>query len=257
MIPEDEYLSDSPPRVRPLNPRFLGLSRGGVVWFFVSVAAYSLIFNWRIASAMLISLFIHEHGHLWAARRCGQRTGGITMIPFVGGVANILEAFPSRAAEVFVALMGPIWGFMTALVMAAGYWLTNNLFFAGAAVLICAVNLFNLLPVNPLDGGRVFKSVVFSINRTTGFVLVGASLLVGSLLLIYYRAPVVLVVVYLGVIDLRNEMQPTRRQRLNLKGIGLSLTAYVVVFIALTTLLIHIGHAFSSPDQAFTFITHR
>jgi len=80
---------------------------GQAALFGISAAAYSLLFSWQFAVLILVSLFIHEGGHIWAMRQCGMRTRGIYFIPFLGGVALADESFPSRGAEVFVAIMGP------------------------------------------------------------------------------------------------------------------------------------------------------
>lgn len=142
------------------------------------------MYSWKFAALIMVSLFVHESGHVWAMKKCGMKIKGIFFIPFMGGAAVTDSSFKTRGEEVFVALMGPLWGFLLALATVTPYILTKNPLFAAAASWMCMVNLFNLLPINPLDGGRVFKSVAFSINSNAGrVVLIGS--IVASIFLAY------------------------------------------------------------------------
>ncbi len=143
----------------------------------VSLATYSYMYSWKFAVLIMVSLFVHESGHVWAMKKCGMRIKGIFFIPLMGGAAVTDSSFKTRGEEVFVALMGPVWGLLLALATVIPYFLTKNPLFAAAASWMAMVNLFNLLPINPLDGGRVFKSVAFSINSNAGkLVLIGSIL---------------------------------------------------------------------------------
>ena len=99
-------------------------------------------------------------------------------IPFLGAAAVSDESFKSRWSESFVALAGPVWGAALAIGCAVAYGMTQNPFWAAIAGWMAMVNLFNLLPVNPLDGGRVFKSVAFSVGTKWGkaFIVIGTLL---------------------------------------------------------------------------------
>ena len=88
-----------------------GLKVGKVGLAGASLASYAYMFTWEFAAMIIFMLFVHESGHIWAMKRCGVKTKGIYFLPFVGGVAVADEEFPSRGAEVFIAIMGPIWGF--------------------------------------------------------------------------------------------------------------------------------------------------
>jgi len=186
------------------------LKFGKVALVAISVASYAYIFTWKFSLMIMVMLFIHESGHIWAMKRYGMKTKGIYFIPFVGGVAVAESDFPSRKAEVIIAIMGPLWGFALALVTGGAYLYTNNPVFAAASAWMALINLFNLLPINPLDGGRIFKSIAFSIGSTWGFVfLLGG---IGGSLLLIHRAGLGLVVfiTYIGVLELLVELKASR-----------------------------------------------
>jgi Zn-dependent protease len=74
--------------------------------------------------------------------------------------------------------MGPSFGLILSIISLLLYWITGNIFFAGLASFNALLNLFNLLPILPLDGGHILKSISFSMNSITGLVacIAGAAL---------------------------------------------------------------------------------
>jgi Zn-dependent protease len=147
-----------------------GLKFGKAGLATVSFASYAYMFTWEFAALIMVTLFVHECGHVWAMKRCGLKTKGIYFIPFVGGAAVQEEACHNRGEDVYISLMGPVWGFLLTVAVAALYYVYQKPMFAAAAAWMAMVNLFNLFPVIPLDGGRVLKSVTFSIRSWLGFV---------------------------------------------------------------------------------------
>jgi Zn-dependent protease len=133
-------------------------TKGGLA--ALSFAGYSAVFTWQFALILMISLGIHEAGHVWAMRRCGIPTRGFYFIPFIGGAAVPDRKWHSQREHLYVALMGPVWGAFCALAATIVYLVTENVLWAGISSWIAVLNLINLLPVYPLDGGRVLHSVV-------------------------------------------------------------------------------------------------
>lgn len=131
-------------------------------------ASYAYLFTWQFAVIIIVSTFIHELGHIYAMKRTGMTTKGVYFIPFIGAAAVGDGMFPSRKDECYIALMGPLWGLGTAAIIGCLYFATGIQFLGAAAGWVALVNLFNLLPINPLDGGRVFKSIVISTNTWLG-----------------------------------------------------------------------------------------
>jgi Zn-dependent protease len=137
-----------------------------------SVASYSYLFSPEFAVLLLFSIGFHELGHLFAMRHFGMETKGMYFIPLLGGAAVADEAFPSHKAEAYVALAGPIFGLVLALATFGVYqFVWEAKFVAAAAAWMAMVNLFNLLPVKPLDGGRVMSAITFSISGSLSVVL--------------------------------------------------------------------------------------
>jgi Zn-dependent protease len=136
----------------------------------VSFALYAYMFTWKFALVIMVQLFIHEYGHIWAMKRCGIKTKGIYFIPFFGGAAVASESFKTRWDEVYIAMMGPVFGFMCAAASYAMWLITDLPFYAAASSWMAMLNVVNLIPINPLDGGRVMKSMIFSMKRTAGLI---------------------------------------------------------------------------------------
>ncbi|WP_299203174.1 site-2 protease family protein [uncultured Amphritea sp.] len=144
-----------------------------------SLAAYSWFFSLPFALALLFCLVIHEYGHIRAMKHFGMKTKGIYLIPFVGGLALSDARINTRWQDVFISLMGPFFGLGLSLLSLVAYWVTGSMFFAGLSAFNALLNLFNLLPILPLDGGHVLKSIAFSMNSLAGILLCGAAAAAG------------------------------------------------------------------------------
>lgn len=142
-----------------------------VVLASASLAAYSWLFSFQFALSLLACLIFHEYGHVKAMKYFGMKTKGIYLVPFLGGLALSDEKINTRWQDVVISIMGPMFGFVLSLLLTAAYLVTGEMFFAGLAVFNAFLNLFNLLPILPLDGGHVLKSISFSMNSVAGIVL--------------------------------------------------------------------------------------
>lgn len=175
-----------------------------VVLAAASLAAYSWLFSVQFALSLLACLVFHEYGHIRAMKYFSMKTKGIYLLPFVGGLAVSDEKINTRWQDVVISIMGPTFGLLLSLACLVVYWLSGNLFFAGLATFNALLNLFNLLPILPLDGGHVLKSISFSMNSkvglsaciagaaggvfisySLGLALLGFLLLIGSLEIIF------------------------------------------------------------------------
>ena len=175
-----------------------------VVLAGASVAAYSWLFSFQFALALIACLVFHEYGHIRAMKYFGMKTKGIYLIPFMGGLALSDEKINTRWQDVVISIMGPTFGLLMSIASLIAYHATGNVFFAGLAAFNALLNLFNLLPILPLDGGHILKSISFSMNSimglvacaagaafgvyisyTLGLALLGFLLLIGSLEIIF------------------------------------------------------------------------
>jgi Zn-dependent protease len=181
----------TPDQEIPMRPQFsiIGLASLGlkllksakaikVLLVGASVAAYSWLFSFQFALLLIGCLVIHEYGHIRAMKRFGMKTKGIYLIPFVGGLAVGENKLNTRWQNVVISIMGPVYGLFLSVGSLALFYITGNPLFAGLAGFNALLNLFNLLPILPLDGGHILKSIAFSMHSVVGLVLcIGGALL--------------------------------------------------------------------------------
>lgn len=125
----------------------------------VSVAAYSLIWGWRFALGFVLLLFVHEMGHVIQLRREGLAASAPMFVPFLGAVIWAKSLGDNAAAEARVGLAGPVLGSLGAAALIPVAEATGNDLFTALAFTGFLLNLFNLLPVVPLDGGRAMAAL--------------------------------------------------------------------------------------------------
>lgn len=146
-----------------------------------SLAAYSWLFSFQFAVALIVCLVIHEYGHVRAMRHFGMKTKGVYLIPFFGGAALTDDKINTRWQDVVISMMGPCFGLFMSLACLLAYAISDSPFFAGLAVFNAFLNLINLLPILPLDGGHVLKSVSFSMNNKLGIIICAGAAALGIL----------------------------------------------------------------------------
>jgi Zn-dependent protease len=125
----------------------------------VSVGAYALIWGWKFAVGFVALLFIHEMGHYIQLRREGVKPTGMLFIPFLGAAVGTRSLGGSALAEARVGLAGPILGSLATAALIPIAVATDDDFWRALAFTGFFLNLFNLLPVVPLDGGRAMAAM--------------------------------------------------------------------------------------------------
>jgi Zn-dependent protease len=159
----------------------------------VSVAAYSLIWGWKFAAGFVLLLLVHEMGHVIQLRREGVEATAPLFIPFLGAVVGMKQLPDDAAAEARVGLAGPVLGSLGCLVPVALWQATGDQFWQALAFTGFFLNLFNLLPVLPLDGGRAMAAL------SPWMWLVGFALLVA--VAIVFPNPIILIIVLFGGLE--------------------------------------------------------
>jgi Zn-dependent protease len=159
----------------------------------VSVGAYSLIWGWKFAVGFVLLLLVHELGHVIQLRREGIPASAPMFIPFLGALVAMKQLPKDAAAEARVGLAGPVIGSLAALVPLGIFALTGNELFQALAFVGFFLNLFNLLPVLPLDGGRAMAAL------SPWMWLVGYALLIAAA--IAFPNPIMLLILVFGGLE--------------------------------------------------------
>jgi Zn-dependent protease len=186
-------------------------------------------------------------GHVIQLRREGIPASAPLFIPFLGAVVGAKSLGDDAAAEARVGLAGPVLGTIGAGAVAlAGWWLGSDLLLA-LAFTGFFLNLFNLLPVTPLDGGRAFAAMA------PWMWFVGLGLIVG---LCFWRPnPIILLIALFAVLDVwrrwgayrsgdpaaRDYYRVTPRQRAAVAAMYLGLVVVLVLGMDAT----HVARTFS------------
>jgi Zn-dependent protease len=143
----------------------------------VTIWIYATMFGLRFAIGMVVLIFIHEMGHAGAMKLVGLRAGAPVFIPFLGAAIAMKDQPRDVLTEAKIAIAGPLVGACAAAVCLIPWTLTGHPLWLVLANVGFFLNLFNLLPVSPLDGGRT----VGAISRKlwyVGFALLAAGIFV-------------------------------------------------------------------------------
>jgi len=125
----------------------------------ISMWAYALAWGWAYAAVFVLLIFVHEMGHAVALRKFGVKAGAPVFIPFVGAFIAMKEMPKDVRVEAWTALAGPLVGTGAAIACCIVALATRSTFWMAAAYSGFFLNLFNLIPLSPLDGGRVVAAI--------------------------------------------------------------------------------------------------
>jgi len=156
----------------------------------VSIGAYALIWGWKFAVGFVALLFVHEMGHYIQLRREGVKPSGMLFIPFLGAVVGARSLGGSALAEARVGLAGPILGSLACFALVPIAISTGDDFWRALIFTGLFLNLLNLMPVVPLDGGRAMAAMA-PWMWFVGF---------GGIVLLFFIAPnpVLILIILLG-----------------------------------------------------------
>jgi Zn-dependent protease len=128
------------------------LSMLTMVWF------EAVRHGWPFGVGFVLLILIHELGHGHAIKRSGLSAGWPVFIPFLGASISLKGQIQSRSQEADIAWGGPVWGAAAAAACAGFYLISHSKIFLALAYTGFFLNLFNLIPVRPLDGGRIAQA---------------------------------------------------------------------------------------------------
>lgn len=127
--------------------------------FVVTIAAYTTQFPLAVVVGFLVITLIHEIGHAVAIRMKGLRAGFMVFIPFIGGAVTLKDQPRTAYDDALIGLAGPFAGTLASLIVLQVYKWTFEPVYLFVALLGFALNLFNLLPIGMLDGGRISAAI--------------------------------------------------------------------------------------------------
>ncbi|HEY2927799.1 site-2 protease family protein [Piscinibacter sp.] len=133
------------------------LTTGGSM--LVSVVVYAFVWGWRYAAGFVALMFVHEMGHYLAARQRGLPVGAPTFIPFVGAWIELKQMPHNAETEAYVGMAGPLLGTVGALACYVVAREQQADWLLAVAYSGFFLNLFNLIPLSPLDGGRITQVI--------------------------------------------------------------------------------------------------
>jgi Zn-dependent protease len=126
---------------------------------FVSAAVYVWIGGWAFGIGLVLLLFVHEMGHVLEARRQGLPVSAPLFIPFLGALITLKQMPQDAWREATMAIAGPILGSVGALAVYLVALQQDSNALKAIAFLGFFINLFNLIPASPLDGGRIVAAL--------------------------------------------------------------------------------------------------
>ncbi len=171
-----------------LKVKFIGTA----LTMLLSVGAYALLFPVWFAVGIVVLIWVHEMGHVLQLKREGIKASAPMFIPFLGAFVAMKEMPKNALAEARVGLAGPVLGTLGGLGVLGVYAWTQNPLFLGLAYFNFLINLFNLAPILPLDGGRAVGAL------SPAFWLLGLAVMAA----LFFVAPIIFLIVLLGAPEL-------------------------------------------------------
>ncbi len=150
--------SPRPVAPKPPDPLHVAAAKT-TLSMLISIAIYSTLLGWPFATGFVLLILIHELGHVAAMRYYGLNAGPPIFIPFLGAVINMRQPPKNAKVEAVVGIGGPIAGTIGALICFAWFVMTGSSLALHLSFFGFLLNLFNLLPIPPLDGGRITAAV--------------------------------------------------------------------------------------------------
>jgi Zn-dependent protease len=195
----------------------------------LSFGVYWTAWGWRFALGLVLSIYVHEMGHVAALRRFGIRASAPMFIPGIGAMVRLKQYPATPREEARVSLAGPIWGMVGAAATYGLHLATGWASLAGIARVAAWINLFNLLPVWQLDGGRAFRAL----TRSHRWILAG----VMAMMWLLTREGLLLLLLAVAVLRAIRREGPSEPDRTALAEfallvVGLALLAAVPVVVA-------------------------
>lgn len=207
------------------------LAKGGKILLtmgtmLLSVWFYSRIFGWQFAAGFVLCILVHEMGHVCAAWMLGEPVSAPIFIPGFGALILGRRFGDSAWEGAIVGFGGPLFGTLAGLACWGLFGLTGNALFLGLAFTAFFMNLFNMTPIYPLDGGRIIAAV------SPYIWIAGLVMMVAMTWYFHFSNPLLWVLIIMalpnmwaglkrGTMDTRKRTTPGQRATAGLAYVGL------------------------------------
>lgn len=203
---------------------------GTTLSMVVSIWFYSLAFGWPFAVGFVLCILVHELGHVFFAWRVGVPVTAPVFIPGMGALILQKRSTGHAYSEALIGIGGPLFGLVSALICWGLYGITGEPLYIALAYTAFFLNLFNMAPVYPLDGGWI-TACVTPYLLIIGYLGMGAAMIMGLIrnpmiyVLILLSIPRVWQMLKKGTADEANRIT-TKKQRV---GMGLAYVALAAI----------------------------
>ncbi len=196
------------------------------ITMLISIWAYAMFWGWSFAAGFVALIFVHEMGHVIALRMMGVKASAPMFIPFLGAYIGMKELPDNAFAEAVTAYGGPLLGTLGAIGCAGAGMATGNPFWYALASSGFLLNLFNLLPMSPLDGGRIIGVL------SPKLWILG---LAGAIGLFYFTwSPVIALIIIMGSLQIYSSSKKSKTAKARYYNVSLlKRIAMGVAFLAL------------------------
>jgi len=173
----------------------------------MAFAVWSTFFGWKVTLIIMSGLWIHGMGHVLMAHHYGMSTSGIYFIPLIGAVEPIGLKQDHLWQMAMISLAGPVVGMINAAILyGIGVSMDVEIMIAAAGI-VAIINLFNLLPLSPLDGGRAMQALLVSSFQKAWVGMIPLGVICFSLLrIIGVSLPMLALLTLMAVMQIKKEI---------------------------------------------------
>lgn len=176
----DNFYPAKPELIQPeQRSRYVRMLFSIVLFFVVFVTLVSEN-NYLLAAEIVGILLLHESGHLLTMKLYGYKALNMVFIPFLGAMVSGKKLKVSQRQRFWISLMGPFPGILIGCgLFAWTAWGAPDYYLIELALLLISINLFNLIPLDPLDGGNIIETLFFPANDNAKmYFTLGSSILI-------------------------------------------------------------------------------
>jgi stage IV sporulation protein FB len=193
-----------------------------IISIVIFIGVFYLIFKWEITYVLILACVIlfHELGHYVAMRIFKYKDLSIFFVPLVGAFASGSKERISQRQDAIILLAGPVPGIIFGVVLYYFGLRDQSEFLIRTSNILILINLFNLLPIMPLDGGRVIKSLFFESSQIINMIFIFLSIAVLVYISISSESYFLLIIPFFLIMQLSSQSQAKKvKQSLKEKGI--------------------------------------